>query len=255
MTEEAQYPLSPEDFARQDESDDNLFYRFPRLVVHIDDQAIAVVSDLFRDIFYPQSPLAEEGGPPQAEDGSSGLAEKPVILDLMSSWRSHWPVSHSEYPGEQPDDSRLPENGPSRLDKKMIGLGLNAVEMQENPDLDEHVIHDVNEDSSLPFNDNTFDGVVITVSIQYLTRPVEVFRDVNRVLKPGGVFLVIFSNRMFFTKAVRTWRTKDDIQRMDLVASYFQYAGDYEDVKGMCRNPHRGPFDDPVYVVMARKPL
>ena len=255
MTEEAHYPFIPEDFARQDETDDVLFYRSPRWVVHIDDHAIAAVSELFREVFYPESSSVRGSEQSPADGGSSILTEKPVILDLMSSWRSHWPVSHKEYPKEQSDDPRPSENMSSVLDKKMIGLGLNAVEMQENPDLDEYVIHDVNEDPRLPFDDNTFDGVVITVSIQYLTSPVEVFRDVNRVLKPGGVFLVSFSNRMFFTKAVRTWRTKDDSQRMDLVASYFQYAGNYEDIKGVCRNPRRGPFDDPVYVVMAKKPL
>jgi ubiquinone/menaquinone biosynthesis C-methylase UbiE len=102
--------------------------------------------------------------------------------------------------------------------------------------------------------DGSFDAVVISVSVQYLTRPVEVFRDVHRILKPGGQFLVIFSNRMFFTKAVRIWTVSDDARKMDLVASYFQYADCYEDIRGTCRNPRHGLYEDPVYVVMASKP-
>ena len=212
MPEQAPSPFSPLEFERQDESDDSLFYQVPRLVVHIDDQAIATVGRLFSELIPPDS----------------------VVLDLMSSWRSHWPDGHPK--------------------ARMVGLGLNAVEMQDNPDLDDHVIHDMNRDPHLPFDVATFDVVVITVSIQYLTRPIEVFQDVNRILKPGGVFMVIFSNRMFFTKAVQAWRLGTDESRMQLVASYFHHAESYEDIKGGCQNPQRSPYDDPVYLVMARKP-
>ena len=74
-----------------------------------------------------------------------------VFLDLMSSWRSH-----------------LPEGF---VKQQFIGLGLNAEEMADNPDLDEYVVHNLNVDPQLPFSDVYFDGVVVTVSIQYMTRP------------------------------------------------------------------------------------
>ena len=212
MVESSHSPFTPMHFTRQDDGEDSLFYQYPRLVVHIDDQAIAVVGDLFKEMIPPES----------------------SILDLMSSWRSHLP----------PD---LPRAG-------MVGLGLNDVEMEENPDLDSYIIHDLNFDPRLPFRDNNFDAVTLTVSVQYLVKPVEVFRDVNRVLRPGGPFLVVFSNRMFSTKAVRGWVVNDDEARMTLVATYLHYAGGYEDIRGMCRNPNRGPQEDPVYVVMASKP-
>jgi SAM-dependent methyltransferase len=126
--------------------------------------------------------------------------------------------------------------------------------MEKNPDLDDHVVHDLNVDPVLPFDDASFDGVAITVSIQYLVRPVDVFREVHRVLKPGGVFLVIFSNRMFFTKAVRIWVMSGDGDRMELVATYMELAGSFEDITRMYLNPDRGEMEDPVYVVLARKP-
>ena len=214
-----QQPFQSYDFIRQDESDDALFYSQPRLVVHIDNQAIAAIEELFREVF-------SDGGHGDAGGG-------PAVLDLMSSWRSHWPRGLSK--------------------ARLVGLGLNAVEMEKNPDLDDHVVHDLNVDPVLPFDDASFDGAAITVSIQYLVRPVDVFREVHRVLKPGGVFLVIFSNRMFFTKAVRIWVMSGDGDRMELVATYMELAGSFEGITRMYLNPDRGEMEDPVYVVLARK--
>jgi len=207
-------PLQPEHFGRLDEDPDPLFYTMPRKVVHIDEAAIAAVQEFFRDT------LPADG----------------VILDLFSSWRSHWPAE-------------LPK-------KRLVGIGLNAEEMAENPDLDEYIVQDVNADPHLPFADNTFDAAVITVSIQYVTQPIAVFREVQRILRPGGLFAVIFSNRMFPTKAVAVWRSMDDHQHLDLVASYFHYAAGFEELKAYNRTPTWAlTYTDPVYVVMARKAL
>jgi hypothetical protein len=204
-------PFQPEHFARVDESPDPLFYDFPRKVVHIDDAAIAAVKQFFREVLPP--------------DG--------VVLDLLSSWRSHWP---EEFPKQ-----------------RLVGLGLNAEEMADNPDLDESVVHDVNADPRLPFEDGVFDAAVLTVSVQYLTKPIEVFREVNRILKPGGLFAVIFSNRMFPTKAVAVWRALDDAQHFKLVNSYFHYAGNFVNLVNQDRTPPAEDYTDPVYVAMARK--
>jgi ubiquinone/menaquinone biosynthesis C-methylase UbiE len=135
----------------------------------------------------------------------------------------------------------------------MAGLGLNAQEMGENPDLDEYVVHDVNREPELPFEDYSFDAVAITVSAQYLTRPVDTFREVNRVLRPGGVFIVTFSNRMFPTKAVRAWRVSSDEARMDIVASYMKGAGNFERIRGGFVNPENSPPADPLYSVVSYK--
>lgn len=194
-------------FERMDEGDDALFYREPRLVVHIDDAAIGEVGRIFEEL----------------------LPANGVFLDLMSSWRSH-----------------LPEGF---VKERMVGLGLNAVEMRENPQLDDFVVHDVNRESRLPFEDSCFDGVLLTVSVQYLTRPVEVFREVGRVLRPGAPLVVTFSNRMFPTKAVRIWQACSDEQRMTLVKMYLQRAGGFEGIRGEDRSPEPRGFSDPVYLV------
>ena len=211
MAEEPTSPFERFDFVRQDESDDGEFYEQPRLVVHIDDGAITAIGELLREV----------------------VPQDSVVLDLMSSWRSHWPKDHPK--------------------ARMVGLGLNAVEMERNPDLDDFVIHNLNKDPGLPFGDDIFDAVVVSVSIQYMTSPIEVFREVNRILKPGGAFVVAFSNRMFPTKAVWIWRASTDEQRMNLVGSYFHHAGNYEGITGMYRNPGRSEYEDPMYVVLARK--
>jgi len=91
------------------------------------------------------------------------------VLDLMASWRSHLPLS---FAGE------------------VVGLGLNADEMNDNPQLAESVVHDLNQEPALPFGEDVFDAAVCAVSVQYLTRPVEVFREIQRVLKPLGPFVV-----------------------------------------------------------------
>jgi len=155
-----------------------------------------------------------------------------VFLDLMSSWRSHLPSGFAK--------------------QRMVGLGLNAEEMADNPDLDEYVVHDLNQDPHLPFADNFFDGAVVTVSIQYMIRPLEVFADVRRVLKPGAPFIVLFSNRMFPTKAVRVWQVLRDERRAELVRAYFQFAEGYDEPIFHNLSPNPG-FSDPLYAVVARK--
>ena len=87
---------------------------------------------------------------------------------------------------------------------------MNRDELAANPAASERVVHDLNVDPTLPFADDSFDAVVCCVSVDYLVRPIEVFRDVRRVLRPGGPFVCTFSNRLFPTKAIRGWLATDD---------------------------------------------
>jgi len=103
--------------------------------------------------------------------------------------------------------------------------------MQANPQLTRCLVHDLNKDPQLPFNTGYFDVVINTVSIQYLTQPVAVYREVARVLRPAGVSLVVFSDRMFPTKAVRVWRDGDDEDHVALVQEYHRLAGGFRTVQ------------------------
>ena len=154
-----------------------------------------------------------------------------ALLDLMSSWRSHLP--------------ERPAMG------KVVGLGLNRVEMKENPQLDEAVVHDLNANPALPFRDGAFDAAVLTVSVQYLTGPEQVFAEVARVLKPGARFHVIYSNRMFPTKATAVWKALSDSDRAKLIGAYFRRSGRWEEPEARDITPRVGAYSDPVYVVSA----
>jgi SAM-dependent methyltransferase len=149
------------------------------------------------------------------------------VLDLMASWISHFAVP------------------PRRL----VGLGMNAVELGANPMLAAHVVHDLNADPTLPFPDASFDDVTCCVSVDYLTAPVAVFREVARVLRPGGRFVVTFSNRCFPTKAIRGWLLTDDAQHLQIVDAYFRLSGGF----GPARVERRTPSapGDPLYAVWA----
>jgi SAM-dependent methyltransferase len=175
--------------------------------------------------------------------GNLVIEESPVILDLMASWDSHIP-------------ERL---GSTRI----VGLGLNENELKRNKALSEFVVHDLNRNPRLPFPDRTFDVVINTVSVDYMTQPVEVFKEAGRILKPGGLFLVIFSNRMFPEKAVKVWRESSEEERILLVEDFFREAGAFEKTTlFVSKNKPRPEGDkyaqhgipsDPVYAVYAEK--
>lgn len=211
--------LGPRGREREDESPDARFYVAPRMVAHIDDDAIREVTALHRTLLAPLSP----GG---------------RVLDLMSSRYSHLSA-----------DVPLAE---------VVGLGMNSDELAENSQLTSYVVHDLNTVPRLPFDDESFDAVLCTVSVQYLLHPVAVFRDVARVLRPGAPFAVAFSNRMFWEKAIRAWRERDDAGHIALVRAYFAAAGGYTEPEVVAR-PARHPGwlfgggGDPVYAVIARR--
>lgn len=168
------------------------------------------------------------------------IPEQSTILDLMSSWRTHLPID---------------ELDPVRV----VGLGMNGVEMEDNPQLDEFVIHDLNANPVLPYDDEEFDAVLCSVSVQYLIRPVEVFAEVNRVLKRGGKFIVSFSNRCFPTKATALWIHTSDEQHVQLVVSYFQKSAanssGWVNMNARIKSEDTGaaPNEDPLYIVWAEK--
>ena len=153
-----------------------------------------------------------------------------VVLDLMSSWVSH-----------------LPEE---RKFTRVAGLGMNEMELAKNPHLTDFVIHDLNREPELPFDDSSFDAVVNAVSIQYLTQPVEVFRSCARVLRPGGLHAVALSHRCFPTKAIRAWHILPPRERLDVVRSYFMIAGGYDEPELLDRSPAEA---DPLWIVIARR--
>lgn len=135
-----------------------------------------------------------------------------AVLDLMSSWVSH-----------------LPEDKPYSL---VVGHGMNAQEMKRNKQLNRFFVRDFNKDpSEWAEKDNTFDAVVCCVSVQYMQQPERVFAEIHRVLKPGGVCIMTFSSRLFYSKAIQGWRDNSAYGRVSLVKQYFQCIKGFTEAK------------------------
>lgn len=155
------------------------------------------------------------------------------ILDLCSSWVSHIPDSYS----------------PASL----TVLGLSREELQANVRAGRVVVQDLNVRPRLPFPDCSFEVVTNVVSVDYLTRPLEVFREICRVLKPGGRAFMAFSNRCFPTKVVQIWGQTSDAEHVYIVGCYFHFAGGFHHPIVHDLRPGLFGLSDPMYVVEAVK--
>jgi SAM-dependent methyltransferase len=152
------------------------------------------------------------------------------VLDLMSSWLSHLP-----------NDLTL---------GRVAGLGMNAEELAANPQLTQWCVHNLNENPALPFDEGLFDRALIVVSIQYLTRPVEVLQSVLGSLKPGGAIAIAMSHRLFPTKAIAAFQGMERDDKMKLVGYCLQQAG-FGDITFHDRSPLGA---DPMWIMTATKP-
>lgn len=163
------------------------------------------------------------------------------VLDLMSSWVSHLP--------------------PAMEFDHVEGHGMNATELAKNPRLDHYFVQNLNQNPQLPLENADFNAVLITVSIQYLQYPEAVLSEIYRVLKPNGVVIISFSNRMFYQKAIAAWRDGTDTDRVNLVRKYFQSVDGFTPPQVVVHQPTLPGLlqmlglagGDPFYAVVARK--
>ena len=131
-------------------------------------------------------------------------------------------------------------------------LGMNLAELAANPQAGARVVHDLNDDPDAAVRGRRRStAVVCCVSVDYLTQPIEVFREVARVLRPGGPFVCTFSNRCFPTKAIRGWLYSSDAEHCEIVAEYFRQSGGFEEPVVEQRTPV-GHHGDPLYAVWGR---
>ncbi len=212
-------------FSRLDSSPDSLFYSEPRFVEHVDEGAVSSMTAYISDRLL------------QPDDES--------VLDLCSSWTSHI----------------RPERA-MRL-KRVAGLGMNAEELEANPALTERTVLDLNADANvrLPYEDESFDVVLLQLSVDYLIHPLEVLREASRVLRrKNGRISILFSNRLFLTKAVGLWTGSDDVDHAYTVGKYLHFCGGgytkivAEDLSTRKqRGKERVIVGDPLYVVTATK--
>jgi SAM-dependent methyltransferase len=211
--------LKPDQRLKLDDTDDNLFYAYPRFVTHVDEGFIQQLTDLYRERLQPNT----------------------RILDLMSSWVSHLPeeinFAHVE------------------------GHGLNAEELERNPRLNHYFVQNLNENPALPLPDEEFDAVLNCVSVQYLQYPEAIFSEIHRILKPGGMAIISFSNRMFYQKAIQAWRDASEPGRLELVKRYFTSVPGFSTPEIIARKstiPNilqwlGAPGGDPFYAAIAHR--
>ncbi|ABA21599.1 conserved hypothetical protein [Trichormus variabilis ATCC 29413] len=211
--------LKPDQRLKLDDTDDNLFYAYPRFVTHVDEGFIQQLTDLYRERLQPNT----------------------RILDMMSSWVSHLPeeikFAHVE------------------------GHGLNAEELGRNPQLNHYFVQNLNENPGLPLPDQEFDAVLNCVSVQYLQYPEAVFSEIHRILKPGGVAIISFSNRMFYQKAIQAWRDASEPGRLELVKRYFASVPGFSTPEIIARKSTApnflqwlgAPGGDPFYAAIAHR--
>lgn len=196
------WPYTAADLNRLDNSDDSKFYDSERLVTHIDDMAIQSLSDFYKESFEEAAAANSEGAITQPKTID--------VLDMCSSWISHLPVAEK--------DSTFRYG-------TVVGMGMNQKELDLNKQLTSSIVQNLNIDPKLSsLEDESFDFVTMTVSIDYLIQPFEVVQEIRRVLRPNGSALISFGDRCFATKAVAMWLQADAIERITIVASYFHYA-------------------------------
>ena len=149
------FPYTQKDLTPEDPSNDQLFYLLPKFVHHAGEECRQCLTDYY-DLILPR----HRGG---------------NVLDLCSSFTSHYP-----------NRWKAPSDG------SCIALGLNPLELAANPSKTEFKVQNLNINVKLPFENNRFDVITNSLSVDYLTRPLEVFDEMYRILKPGGAYLVLF---------------------------------------------------------------
>ena len=163
------------------------------------------------------------------------------ILDFMSSWVSHLPTDVTYAHVE--------------------GHGLNGEELARNKQLDHYFVQNLNQNQTFPFEEGSFDAVINTVSVQYIQYPERIFAEVYRVLKPGGIAIFSFSNRMFYEKAIAAWRESSEAARVALVKGYFEAIPGFGNIETVIKKPDAPAFlqmmgmggGDPFYAVIAER--
>jgi SAM-dependent methyltransferase len=154
------------------------------------------------------------------------------VLDICSSWISHYP---KEWKGGN-----------------VVGLGMNEYELSQNKALSSYNVQDLNQDPKFPYPDESFDKVTCVVSVDYLTKPREIFSEIGRVLRPGGMGILSISNRCFPTKAWNLWLRTNDLEHIFIAGSFFHYSGLFEPPTCVDVSPNPGR-SDPMYIITAEK--
>ncbi len=148
--------------------------------------------------------------------------------------------------------SHLPEDATFQ---EFIGIDVNKAALQANPALTSFKEQDLNQDTSLPFDDASFDGALLCDGMAYLTKPQQVLEEIRRILRPGAPLIISFSDRFVPAKAVAIWQALEPEDRVRLTSALMQRAGFVELDTGEVVPPEDlTAWQDTVHAVIGRCP-
>jgi len=132
---------------------------------------------------------------------------------------------------------------------------MNEFELKNNRQADDYAVRNLNAVPELPFETASFDIVTCTVSFDYLNKPLEVMKEVGRVLKPGGSVILSTSNRCFPTKAVKIWLNTNDMEHILIYGSHIHFSAMFEppESRDITSAVARMGFGDPMYIITAKR--
>ncbi|KEF63693.1 uncharacterized protein A1O9_01671 [Exophiala aquamarina CBS 119918] len=187
------FPYSKADLTPMDAGSDQSFYTTPRFVTHIDDNAIINLRKYYAQV----------------------IPRKGRVLDFCSSWISHYPADLA--------------NEAAAGEVEVLGTGMNKSELSKNPILKAWSVQDLNEEPEMRLpgegEGRKIDASTCVVSIDYLTRPVEVLSSIRQQTDNGGKVHLIISNRCFPAKVVGRWLKVDEEARLNMVGDYLWWSG------------------------------
>jgi len=209
--------LEDSDRQKEDESDDSIFYLSPRFVYHLDESFRKRLEKLY---------LSE-------------IPSSSKVLDLMSSWTSHLPITHKY--------------------QLIVGHGLNEDELKANSSLDRYWIQDLNINQNINIPDKSFDVILITAGWQYLQYPENLAQELSRITNKGGKAIISFSNRAFWNKSPRIWVQSSPNQQLNYVKRVMLLNG-WSDFKIISEKTYNkgfaaifSPLGDPFYSIICYK--
>mmetsp|Transcript_45513 Transcript_45513/g.91871 ORF Transcript_45513/g.91871 Transcript_45513/m.91871 type:complete len:270 (+) Transcript_45513:59-868(+) len=213
------WPYTSADLTPMDPMNDQLFYTLPKFVHHAAKESRDALTKYYECVL-PTAPATS-------------------VLDLCSSWTSHYPGSWK----------------PAGV--RVVALGLNPLELALNPSKTEWTLQNLNKDPVLPFEDSTFDVITNSLSVDYLTKPKDIFKEMYRVVKPGGLASMAFTNRCFPTKIVPIWESPfSDLNHARIIGNYFHFSAPWEEINVVdVSAPGRSGQQDPMIIVQARKAI
>lgn len=207
------FPFVHNALHHEDVEDDEEFYEQPDHSHHFGNRSMMALSSFYAD-FLP----------------SIGVVRQ--LVEIAAGWDSHLPSSY--------------------MPTSLVGMGMNKQELDKNHRLSQRIVQNLNTNPVLPFLDGSVDAFLTSEGAHYLTSPIEVFREMRRALKPGGVVVASFTNKQSTPKkVVKAWRKIGDLERCVMLMSYLKYSG-FERYEAY--EVDTGDEKDPLYVILGYSP-